>query len=293
MKHILDNWNIEYKNIANVQKNVWRIDEDYYLKANVNECFVRKLNICDLLREQGIPVPEVLDTKQGKAFYTHKGMHYYLTRKLEGVHIDKKEVMEDKDKARLVGRVIGKIHKAFSEITDKYDFYNNDFVNELNGWVKDNIEKYAKGSFTYSIFDDCVIELDKVYGKLKRHLIHRDMHLGNLLFTNNSIAGYIDFDLTQINVRIFDLAYFLVGWIVGEIHNDDFMAKWKITVETVIKGYEEEQKLSNEERDSIGIMMCCIEILFVAYFYGINDSENSLKSEECLKWLWDNREDIY
>lgn len=292
IEKVLEHWDIKYNDYTEVQKDVWSIDDTYYLKANSDKNGVNNLRIYRRLREMGIPAPEVVSTKQGKDYITHSGSNYYITRKLEGIHLNKEVIMDDEAKAHSVGQVVARLHKAFKEITDQYEFVDNNFVSELKGWVKDHLEKCAVDSFTYGIFDDCVGELEVAYNHLERHLIYRDMHLGNLLFTDNKVTGYIDFDLTQINARIFDLAYLLVGWIVGEVDNDDFMEKWKRTVRAVIAGYQEEQKLSNYELNTLGIMMCCIEILFVAFFYSVNDQDNVVQAEEALRWLWNNREAI-
>ena len=42
------------------------------------------------------------------------------------------------------------------------------------------------------------------------------MHFGNFLFQEGSFSGYIDFDLSQKNIRIFDLCYFLAGLLAEE-----------------------------------------------------------------------------
>lgn len=99
-------------------------------------------------------------------------------------------------------------------------------------------------------------ELEPIYDNLERHLIHRDMHLGNLLFIDRQVSGYIDFDLTQINARIFDIAYLLAGWLVEKTHDIDYMEGWKKTVRNLIEGYQEEQALYNLEISSLSIMMC-------------------------------------
>ena len=45
-------------------------------------------------------------------------------------------------------------------------------------------------------------QLEKIYEGLPKQLIHRDVHSGNFLFENNEFSGYIDFDLSQKNIRI-------------------------------------------------------------------------------------------
>lgn len=292
MKNILNNWNIKYNSIKEVQKNVWSIDKSYFLKANKNQNWVRNLQVYRALREIGIPTPDIVCTMEGKDYLACNGTYYFLTRKLKGVHLCKEEVMNDLEVAYSVGQVIAKLHRAFFVITDQFTIHDNNFINELKGWVKNNLQKCAVDSYTNSIFDECVNELELVYEELDRHLIHRDMHLGNLLFTDNQITGYIDFDLSHVDVRIFDIAYFLAGWIVGKVKDGKFMDKWKQTVHVVLKGYQNEEKLSAKEVDSLGIMMCCIEVLFVAYHYNVNDSQNALEAEECVKWLWVNHKTI-
>jgi Ser/Thr protein kinase RdoA (MazF antagonist) len=288
IKRLLKNWNIPFDDIIEVQEDVWSVDKDYFLKANKNSNWGENLQIYKVLRELGIPAPEVICTNQDKDYLVYNEKNYFLTRKLVGIHLSKEEVMDDKAKAQLVGKAIAKLHKAFSEMTNGFEFYDNNFVDELNGWIRESLAKFAVGSFAYRIFDECVRDLELNYDKLERHLIHRDMHLGNLLFGDNKITGYIDFDLSQINARIFDIAYFLVGWLVGEIDNQGFTDSWKKTVTIIIEEYDKELGLTEQEINSLGIMMCCIELLFVAYFYQIDDVENALKAEECLCWLWDN-----
>lgn len=289
MENLLKQWNIECNKIIEVQKKVWYIDDSYYLKSVENKEWIKNLQIYRRLRELGIPSPEVISTIDGNNYVEHNASFYYLSRKLKGRHYSKEEVMKDPETARFVGKIIARLHKAFSALTDEYKFYNNNFVDELKGWIKNNLEEYVPNSFTYEVYSESVNELDLVYGDLVRHLIHRDLHLGNLLFVDRMITGYIDFDLAQVNARIFDLAYFLVGWIVDEVNDDEFMNNWKHSVLAMLEGYQEELKLTETELKSLGIMMCCIEILFVAYFSSVKDLDNTRKAEECLKWLWRNR----
>lgn len=290
MINILSNWNIEFDNITDVQKDVWCIDSSYYLKA-IDNNEIRTLQLYRQLGQMGIPAPEIICTKEGKDYFIYKEKYYFLTRKLEGIHLTKEDIIYNPEVAQSVGQVIAKLHKAFFVLTDEYLFEDKNLVDELNGWIKSNLEENASNSYTYSIFNECLRELKLVYGSLERHLIHRDVHLGNLLFANYKISGYIDFDLTQVNARIFDIAYFIVFWIIDELHNEKILNNWKESIQYFLKGYQQEQnqKLSVTEINAIVIMMCCIEILFVAYFFSISDSNNALKSEECLKWLWENK----
>lgn len=286
MKNILEHWDINYHQVTEVQKDVWRLDDDYYLKAdNSGEC-LKNIPIFQELRDMGIPAPEVIRTTEGNAYLELNQAYYVMTHKLDGRHLSKEEVMDHPDTARYVGQSIAKLHGAFKGIEAKHEFKEKDFLEELNGWITDSLEKYAPDSFTNGVLKKCKSDLEIVYPKLDRQLIHRDLHLGNLLFSDGVITGYIDFDLSQINVKIFDIAYFTVGWIVDSFTDNEFMDKWEHSIRMILLGYQDVQELSEIEINSLSIMMCFIEVLFVAYFAGIKDKENARKAEECLKWLW-------
>jgi Ser/Thr protein kinase RdoA (MazF antagonist) len=125
--------------------------------------------------------------------------------------------------------------------------------------------------FCYELLQLSQKELLACYDELPKQLIHRDMHYGNLLFNNGVFSGYIDFDLSQKNVKIFDICYFLIGLLIDHDKKKDDVDKWYEIVSSFIKGYETINHLTKREKDSIGCLMKNIEILFVAYFLGEED----------------------
>ena len=292
MIHILEHWDITYKHMTEIQKDVWSIDEAYFLKADNNRDVIRNIPIYEELRENGIPAPEVIRTIEGNYYLELDHKYYYMTCKLGGRHLSKEDVINNSVTARLIGQATAKLHKGFRVIMPKHNFKEMNLLQELNGWITENIKEYAPNSFTYGIIEECSWELERLLPDLPRQLIHRDLHLGNLLFNDNEITGYIDFDLSQINIRMFDIAYMMVGWIVDSVNDEEFTTSWKQAVQLILKGYQEELKLSGAEVEALPIIMCSIEILFVAYFESMRDRENVNKAEECLKWLWSNKREI-
>ncbi len=115
--------------------------------------------------------------------------------------------------------------------------------------------------------------LDNVYDDLPKQLIHRDVHFGNFLFFEGNLSGYIDFDLSQRNIRIFDICYFLTGLLAEETEAAFPPNKWIENVKSVVAGYESITKLSAKEKTAIPCVMECIEILCAAYFISIKDQK--------------------
>ena len=105
----------------------------------------------------------------------------------------------------MIGKVIARLHNAFRICQDKISVYDNNFYKEIDGWVSQTFRDKNITSVPTEILEECVSKLKNIYPKLPRQLIHRDTHMENMLFENNILTGYIDFDLSQINARIFDL----------------------------------------------------------------------------------------
>lgn len=79
---------------------------------------------------------------------------------------------------------------------------------------------------------------------------------------------------------------------VGKTHDSNYIEAWKVCFKNVLEGYQSVEKLSDLEIKSLYIIMCSIEMLFVAYFYRVGDKKNAKISEDVLRWLWTNRNEL-
>lgn len=105
------------------------------------------------------------------------------------------------------------------------------------------------------------------------HLIHRDVHFGNFLFSEGKFSGYIDFDLSQRNIRLFDLCYFLLGLRSEEEELELTEKEWFEFLAYTFTGYEKILLLSESEKQAVTCVMECIELLFTAWFDHEKDVE--------------------
>ena len=147
----------------------------------------------------------------------------------------------------------------------------NSLLDEMNGWVKSNLDANGWKYISKEEYEKIVLQLEKVYDNLPVQLIHRDVHFGNFLFSDGKFSGYIDFDLSQRNIRIFDLCYFLLGLLSEEEKLEITDELWFEFVRKVFVGYERKLKLTEVEKRAVPCVMECIELLFVSYFENIND----------------------
>ncbi|MEG1481353.1 MAG: phosphotransferase [Clostridium sp.] len=130
-----------------------------------------------------------------------------------------------------------------------------------------------------------------LYYKLPRQAIHRDMHGENIIFKDEKIVGYIDFDLSQINARIYDICYLCTGSLSTIFNDIDKRDNWIGFAENVIKGYDSISNLTDEERHSIKYMFYLIELIMVAYFSQNNCSDIANMNIKMINWIslvWNN-----
>lgn len=137
-----------------------------------------------------------------------------------------------------------------------------------------------------------VESLEVVYDDLPKQLIHRDVHFGNFLFLHGNFVGYIDFDLSQKNIRIFDICYFLTGLLAEETSDTLTKEDWLENVKAVIAGYERMIKLTEKEKEAIPWVMECIEILFSAYFVGTKDIKRANDAYHVFHFLQECEDDM-
>lgn len=165
-------------------------------------------------------------------------------------------------------------------------------LEEMNGWVNRDLHKFNPDYLKQDDIKASIDELAQIYDELPKQLIHRDVHLGNFLFDNGVFSGYIDFDLSQRNIRIFDLCYFLLGILLEEDNNRVEKQKWYEIIRQVIGGYDSIAALSTLEKKAVTCVMKNIEILFTAYFLGIGDEKLAKDSADIYTFVKLNEEKI-
>lgn len=279
IRQIINEWDIEKKDVKQIYDSAWQIGEDYVLKTyeDVN-MLQRNIKILTILEDRGIQVGGIVLTKDRKTYAKDTEYYYILTNKLVGSNIT--NIHKDTVIVSEMGKVLARLHKAFKECETQDEFWDNSLLKEMNGWIK---EVFVKNSWKYideSAFCNLVDRLEKVYDKLPVQLIHRDVHLGNFLFDNGKFSGYIDFDLSQRNIRIFDLCYFMLGLLSEEEVLDISAEQWFEILKYFFSGYEQEHKLLPEEKQAVPYVMEAIEFLFVAWFMEQNDikcAEDAMK----------------
>lgn len=267
---VLEVWGLQDCKTEQIYDTAWLVGEEYVLKVYQDRNMLeRNLKMLEILNETGIPVGKVISDKSGKQYVSDGSHFYFLSEKLSGSNI--LQIGGETKLAETMGSVIAELHIAFQKCESEGEFWNNSLLEEMEGWIREQFEKSKWKYISQEEFQKVVLELDSLYGELPVQLIHRDVHFGNFLFDEGKFSGYIDFDLSQRNIRIFDLCYFLLGLLSEEEKLKITEEQWFDFVTKVFKGYERKLPLSKAEKQAVPCVMECIELLFTAYFEGQKD----------------------
>jgi Ser/Thr protein kinase RdoA (MazF antagonist) len=256
-------WGIEGEPVATTPT-TWEVGEKYILKLVKTDNNARNnVRLSAALSKEGVPVPHILPLKDGRDFAVAQEGCYLLMEKLGGSHI--RDVFQQ-DYAAIAfqtGIIIAKIHSALMTLTDK-QVDNPSFDKELRGWI--SIGLSTSSLLTKEEWSKPIEVLCSIYSRLPRQQIHRDVHYGNLLFEGTTLTGVLDFDLGKQEARLFDIAYFLMGQLLGQKDLAAIKDKWLTFVSQFLSGYESITVLEGNEKEALPLMMQCIELLFVVFW---------------------------
>lgn len=283
IEQILPLWGIEAGEVLQIYSSAWEVNHSYIIKVYKDrKQLERNIIILTILAGCNVPVAEIVPTKAGEKYAEYENFFYLMSKKLEGNHIsDIKHIKM----AREMGRAIAQLHGAFRKCEKEVEFWDNSLLEEMKGWIYEKLNDNQWYPVSQKEYAKSVEQLEKVYDSLPKQLIHRDVHYGNFLFSKGRLSGYLDFDLSQRNIRIFDICYFLTGLLAEETEAPFTKEEWVESVRAVVDGYESVSKLLPEEKSAIPCVMECIEILFAAYYAGMKDTESAEGAYQILGFI--------
>ena len=286
-KSILSHFEInEPSSITQIYRSAWDIDDMYVLKTNDDKNQLDKSILTShLLLSEGVSTIEYIDTTDGKPYVCIDEKHWSLMKKIKGICFDP-FAGDLKGNGIMLGKAVAEIHKALKNIEDKVDTYDADFSHELSSWIAPEFEK-NNVSFNDGVMESINAFFNQDYKALPRHLIHRDVHTSNLLF-ENGVFSYLDFDMSQKNVRVFDIVYLGCSQLVENYKDETRLKQWCEIFRGILQGYNELLPLCEEELNAMPFLFVFVEILFTAFYLKNGEPEIAKSCEEMTNWLYEN-----
>ncbi len=256
---------IFYPSSGNKAENTFYVGDEYVLKfAPAPDGIITDIVLSSALCDGGIVSSKVIGSKDGEDYISDGEIYCYLKTRINGNCVMARNLYDENyfPDAEYIGSLIGKLHKVLAEID-----YPADEVN-----LPEKIKKYmpeAKAILGLtdnfcSLFEE---KLSAFYEFLPVQLIHRDPNPGNITGGGNEY-GFIDFVLSEKNVRIYDICYAATA-VLSETYdknNPDMIHDWVKIYKSIVRGYDKTAVLSECEKEALPYIILANQIICTVYF---------------------------
>lgn len=298
---ILKNWGLEGEKISDIgsqlleekERNVFYVGEDLVIKGTDNLGALQNyITLLEVLANSHLPVVPPIETNKGRKYIEDGGMYFSVAQRVKGETINIQELYEGDytAKAQYIGEIIGNLHQALKSC-EEINCHEEDLFKTVTNWA---IPKCRDLQALYGDFFREYIEVfGKLYPKLPKQIIHRDLNPGNILLAEGKLSGFIDFELSERNIRVFDPCYAATAILSTSFAEEDTEKnrKWLAIYQNIIDGYDQIAKLSQEEKSALPYVIFSIQLICMAYFSQFDPlSALSQTNHKMFRWLLENKD---
>jgi len=297
ISEIIKNWGLQnetikdiiYESTGNHNNSAYYVGDDYVIKFTANLGKLKNhIELSKAIENVGLFAATTIKTNDGREYIDDGELYFCLTKRLDGSQIKSADMYEGDytSKARFVGEIIGQLHLA---LKDADAVVNNVNLYEIViNWAMPRIKEIM--GLPDEICKNYIDVFGKLYDKLPKQIIHRDPNPGNII-TNSDKWGFIDFELSERNLRIFDPCYASTAILSESFAENDNrkLSKWIEIYKNIISGYDSVAKLSNEERKAIPYVVLSNQLVCTAWLSEQDKYEDICRiNKEMTKWVADN-----
>ena len=271
---LLEHWELQdeaiedifYEGTGNRNENAYYVGKDYVLKLSANLGKLKNnMNIAKKLADARLAAATPLLTTSGEEYIADGELYYCITKRINGKQMQSGAMYEGdyRENARYIGEIIGQLDKALENVdvvvndTNTYESVVNWAIPQLEG--KMNLPK--------GLLDSYKDNFGRVYQAIPRQIIHRDPNPGNIILSKEQ-WGFIDFELSERNVRIFDPCYAATAILSESFAESDTekLTKWVDIYKNIIYGYDAVVALEDVEKEAIPYIVLSNQLLATAWF---------------------------
>lgn len=274
ISRMLAAWNKEHADIADVyyqgtsrkNEHTFYIGNEHVLKISANKGRLLNHNqISKALHAQGINAAIPVATAENHQIIQDGEIYACLTQRVTGTPLLSADLYQDTsgELSRFLGRNLAKLHIALQSLEDMALRDNN-----LLTLVKESALPQSQDilGLEASFCSDYLRVFEELYPSLPRQLIHRDPHPGNILVQDGT-AGFLDFDLSERNLRLYDICYAATAVLSELFPESSWDAEsWVDVYRGIISGYDEIQPLTAAERKAIPYVLLANQFVCVSWF---------------------------
>ena len=134
---------------------------------------------------------------------------------------------------------------------------------------------------------DFAAKFKALYKELPRQIIHRDPNPSNIILAQDK-WGFIDFELSENNARIFDPCYAATAILseTFEAGKEEKLLAWTEVMKEIMYGYDSVVKLTDAEKKAVPYMILANQFVSTAFFAGKDKYEELYKINKAMtEWI--------
>lgn len=279
LREVLANWDIPQDlalsnnyimDGSKVSDREWFLGDTYILRHWERSRILKAMRVEKALTAQGFVSAAPVLSKFGKEYIDGEYI-YTLTKRTPGVSLCKDDRFgaNRRDYGMKYGASIAKLHHALSAVEANIMPDEINLYKQISEWaipaMKKQNEQYGM-SLTDDYFGDYIMNFGAVFDKLPKQLIHRDPNPTNILFDGDEVSGFINFDLSERNIRLWDPCYCATGILSEWRGVENIYEKWADILDGILHGYDSVNPLTAEEKQSVFYVICSIQMICAAWF---------------------------
>ena len=291
---VLENWNLQNEKVTDIifpgtgeiSDTAKYVGDDLVIKYTPNFGNARKaIDISNALESVGLSAPTVVLTKEGREYVERGELYFMLSKRISGERIMASKLYLDdyEAKARFIGEIVGQLDLALAKIDIIAD--EAELAKTVREWavpaLKDKLE------IDSAFMEDIAAKFSSFYEELPRQLIHRDPNPSNIILAKDK-WGFIDFELSERNARIFDPCYAATAILseTFEVGNDALLTRWNAVMKEIMYGYDSVVKMTEKEKEAIPYMILANQFVSTAFFAGKDKYENQYATNKMMtEWI--------
>lgn len=293
---LLGEWGLQNETISNIynentcsqNENSYYIGNDYIIKFTSNLGFIkRNIDIAEALHKSDIPTFEIFKTVNDNNYLKYGELYFIVTKRIKGKQLKCEDIFLNTDLALCIGEKIAELHRVLKTF-DESNYTDVNIYNDAVNYALPEVRNMV--NLSDGFVKNYIAEFGSLYKEMPRQIIHRDINPSNMIFDNNEFKGFIDFDLTQVNVRIFDICYCATS-ILSECFSNQNIDKnlWLEILKKLVLGYGKVNPLTDAEMQAMPYTIYTIQIICIVYFSKFEKYRELAKlNTDILKWIINN-----
>lgn len=302
LREVLTHWDLPspvisdfyYAGTGQRADNLWRIGTDMVLKVGTNTAGLRRhIQISRALSDRGFPVSLPVPTTDGDDFLVEQSLYFCLSTLLQGTPVDCRALyLGDHVLPYRVGTAIGQLDQVLQDFDETFVCNAPDLLSLLTDRALPTVQ--AMAPLSPSFCTEFVETFSSLYPALPKQPIHRDPNPDNIILQDSGAIGFLDFELSERNIRIFDPCYGATA-ILSEAFTDPSLERdaWFGILRQILHGYDSVVLLTPAEWQAIPYVLLAIQLICVSYFSGFEKHKALAETNlAMLQWLIAHREQL-